>query len=145
MELLVRIVDKVSNSKVDNLLLTKRGDVIASMPDGHDWTPRERENSEWRIIKLPGMSEEAAEIFIVPQKPLDLTNKYVLALRAVRIDLDALPVPFDPTEKRDDDLYVSLKGSDVLAAAMAKPLPKTELEVLDAVIGPKSSNIIGPA
>lgn len=38
-----------------------RGNVVVVMPDGHDWTPRERSNPDWRIIKVLGLSVEDAE------------------------------------------------------------------------------------
>ena len=45
MELLIRTVDK---SLAENA--SQRGDVIAAMPDGWDWSVVERNNPDWVIV-----------------------------------------------------------------------------------------------
>ncbi len=58
-ELLVRLVDKpISGDAALDCQRTARGDVIVVMPDGHDWTPRERQAPHWVIVKVPDMSME---------------------------------------------------------------------------------------
>lgn len=53
-EILVRTKNKEGTQK-------RRGNVVVVMPDGHDWTPRERGNPDWRIIKIAGLSVEEGE------------------------------------------------------------------------------------
>jgi hypothetical protein len=135
MELLVRVVDKRSDDKVNDIMLTKRGDVIVVKPDGHDWTERERTYPEWRILRLPDMTEAEAYSFISPQKPTDAKLRFVLAPRAKRIDLDAIGVAVD--EKDRDDSRYSLSKQQVMNAGVMKEPPKTEVEIKQMVIGPK--------
>lgn len=45
MELLIRTIDKSSSEDA-----SKRGDVIAVMPDGWGWSNAERANRDWIII-----------------------------------------------------------------------------------------------
>lgn len=91
MELLVRIVDKVSNDPDKNKQLTKAGDVIAFKPDGSSWGLMELKNPEWRIIRVD-ITEAEAEALIAPELPPDLDNEYILLKRQMKIDLDALDV-----------------------------------------------------
>ena len=81
MELLVRIVDKKGVAAVD---ASKRGDVIAAVPDGWQWSAAELANNDWRIIRCN-----------VPQTFADAVISGVMASRRRdwSIDLDRLPAP----------------------------------------------------
>lgn len=50
MELLIRTVDKHPVVSMMSETSSQRGDVIAAMPDGWQWSDAERENPEWIII-----------------------------------------------------------------------------------------------
>jgi len=53
MELLVRIIDKYQPDPELNPFVSKRGDFIVGMPDGHGWSELERTEDYWRIIRCP--------------------------------------------------------------------------------------------
>ena len=89
MELLIRVKSKTSPDPYKDCQLTKRGHVIVVMPDGHDWTPTERTNPEWRIVSLPSLSRAEAEAMLASEPGLE-TNR-MLQRRAFKLDVDALP------------------------------------------------------
>ena len=62
MEFLIRVVDKGPD-----VMHTKAGHVIVTMPDGHPWTKAELENPEWRIVRVPLVRVEA-ESFTAPDR-----------------------------------------------------------------------------
>lgn len=95
MELLVRIADKRDEKDpVKDARLTKAGDVLAFHEDGADWGVMEVKNPEWRIVRVPKLSQEEAEALIAPELPPTLDKDYpLLRKRAMRLDvarLDAL-------------------------------------------------------
>lgn len=89
MELLIRIVDKVSNDPDKNKQLTKAGDVITFKPDGSSWGLMELKNPEWRIIQVD-ITKEEAEALVAPELPPDLDKDYILRKRQMKIDLESL-------------------------------------------------------
>lgn len=90
MELLVRIRDKVSEDFHKNIALTKRGDVIVVMPDGHDWGIEELANPDWRIIRVPVSRVEAEAMVAHELKQSEEQDKRLLQRRAFKFDLDSL-------------------------------------------------------
>lgn len=68
MEILLRRHTRLSgDAKADRERL-KAEDVVVIMPDGHPWTQRELTNPDWRIIRVPGLSEEVAKSMIEPDE-----------------------------------------------------------------------------
>lgn len=91
-ELLVRIVDKTSTDPYLNAQLTKRGDVIVVVEDGHRWGRDELANTEWKIIKVPGVKASDVSGFLAPEPNGDNANpSRVLQRRAFRFNLAAKP------------------------------------------------------
>lgn len=89
-EWLVRVRDKVNPDKFLNAQLLKRGDVVVVCPDGHGWSKEERFNPDWRILKFPDVSVEAAEVFLAPELEDDPKNPNLfLQRRAFKLDLDS--------------------------------------------------------
>lgn len=86
MELLVRVKDKIGSDVYHDVKLTKRGHVIVVKPDGHDWGARELDNPDWRIIRIPGISEAEATAMLAEEPGLD-TNR-MKQRRAFKLDLD---------------------------------------------------------
>ncbi len=82
MELLIFIRDKSAPST------EKAGDVIAIQPDGWAWSPRERTNRDWRIIRTGGLLEtHAACLLSAPRTPI----RHVEHFRGWAIDVRKLP------------------------------------------------------
>ena len=83
-DIVVRVVDKKGPAAVE---ASKRGDVIAIMLSGHQWSPAELGFDEWRILRTR-----------VPQSFLEAVLSAVMARKNLRrrdwsIDLDRLPNP----------------------------------------------------
>lgn len=100
-ELLVRVVDKVNSDPYLDALCTKRGDVIVVKPDGWAWGGKERDNSEWRIIKLDAPEAECLQ-FISAELPETATSNRMVRKRAFTFDIEA----FDAGERRITKLLV---------------------------------------
>jgi hypothetical protein len=84
MEFLVRIVDK--SAAIDG---SKAGDVIAFKPDGWAWTPAEKSNPAWVIVRCPlTLIEAEALVAMDPISPLDVAPK---RRRNKRIDHTRFP------------------------------------------------------
>lgn len=100
-EMLVRTVDKVSADPVKDALLSKRGNVIAIKPDGHEWTQRELTNPHWVVVREPKLSIEEAEKYLAPgpsaiipsaKFPQDRSKDTAVRLRRqFNLDIAALP------------------------------------------------------
>lgn len=68
MEALLRVKDKKNlNSETLDARLTKRGDVIVVVPDGHNWGKEELTNPDWRIVKVPAVTVEEAAPCLEPE------------------------------------------------------------------------------
>lgn len=134
MQLLVRVVSKTSKDPVKDAQLTKAGDVICFKPDGEEWGIQELKNPDWRIIQVPGMTEEEAIALTSPELPPTLDKQYpLLRRRAMRLDLDQLDAlaagkilaardeqKVDPKIPTDGKAATVAKES-ILAAASLKP------------------------
>jgi hypothetical protein len=60
-EFLIRVVDKDVPSDPDgNRLRPRMGDVVTVQPDGWPWSAKERTETFWRIVRVPGLSVDAA-------------------------------------------------------------------------------------
>lgn len=92
MELLVRVVDKAHpDDPVKHHQLTKAGDVIHYWPDGHDWGHEELTNPDWRVVRVPGLTEAEAEALVAAELPVVRGGVgQVLRKRGLRLDLAEL-------------------------------------------------------
>ena len=90
-ELLVRLIDR--SAAGDD---SKRGDVIAIHPGGHEWSEAERTNPDWIIIKVVSLLGTDAAVMLTPKlsKILSATgDPFLLRRREWALDLDAAPAP----------------------------------------------------
>lgn len=88
-ELLVRVVDKVSNDPYLDAKLTKRGDVVCVQPDGWVWGKEEQLNPDWRIFRVPGVKRIDALGFEAPELDTDPAQpSRTLQKRAFYLDID---------------------------------------------------------
>lgn len=88
-ELLVRIVDKISDDPYNNAKLTKSGDVIVICDDGHEWG-RAEGPPMYRVIRVPGVEAATLGNFTgrgVPEGPDDAMSY----ARVWGLDVSALP------------------------------------------------------
>lgn len=93
-EVLLRVVDKVSDDPYRDAKLTKRGDVITVQPDGWNWGAQELADPNWRILKLPNVPQATAEGFLGPEVDTDPANpSLVLQRRAFRFNVDSTAIP----------------------------------------------------
>lgn len=90
MELLIDLT-----GRGEKLLDWQPGDVIVAFPDGHDWTPTERTNPRWKILKCPEMSEAEAASLTAPELPKDLKAATQLQRRQFKVDIAALQTKVD--------------------------------------------------
>lgn len=140
-ELLVRVRDKVSPDPYLNVRLTKRGDVIVVMPDGHDWAADELRNRDWRIVKVPGLSMVEAEAMTV-EEPHDPERSRMMLRRWFRLDVDSVDLPQRARQVIADDSRAAPTFDLTLQQLRAAKLQKSP--VADpAVIGPVRANVIG--
>lgn len=131
-ELLVRVVDKVNRDDpyLDAKCL-KRGDVVCVCPDGWKWSPAELKNPDWRVLHMPGLSVEKAEVFLGPEIDEDPKNpSKMLRRRAFKIDLDSTLLPAGVKQATQDGAKVESKLSVPLTevAALALKVAKPRLE-----------------
>lgn len=101
MELLIRVADKISDDIYRNVKLTKRGHVIAVMPDGHDWGARELDNPDWRIIRITGIGAAEARALVAEEPGLEVNR--MRQCRAFKLDLDDVRLPEDARAFIADD------------------------------------------
>jgi hypothetical protein len=88
-EMLVRLVDKNNHDNpVKHAQLTKRGDVIVIMDDGHPWSPAELAGDPWRVVKVPGVPIADLSAYLA-EEPHDAANPHHLRQRrAFAFDID---------------------------------------------------------
>lgn len=91
-QLLVRVVDKTHPNPELDRGLTKRGDVIAVVEDGHVWGTEELKNPDWRIIVIPGVPTFALASLAHPESP-ELGYGNGRRRRANKFDVDAPSLP----------------------------------------------------
>ncbi len=90
-EVLVSLIDKTNPyDPAACAMCHKRGDAIAVMPDGHEWSERERANEYWRILRLPLVSESAASALLAPGRATPGSGK-LPTRHAFYLDLGSLP------------------------------------------------------
>lgn len=112
-ELLVRVVSKTNeDDHYKDVKLLKRGDVVVVLADDWPWTVIERQNPEWRILKWPNISIEAAERLLLPEIPeeppvLPELPDPSLQARRFYLNLDDPWLPLDMQVYLADDTRVN--------------------------------------
>lgn len=91
MELLIRVQDRAFKSRAQFVDQIHRGEVVAIMQDGHQWSARERESPAWRIIRLDLTQVEADALL---QSEFDIADtKTHLWTRQRGFDFDHIDMP----------------------------------------------------
>jgi hypothetical protein len=86
--------------------LLHAGDVVVVCPDGWGWSHAERNNPEWRIVKVPGMSVEQGNAFMSREMGSGVPGE---VLRRRHFSVDVKKIKSEMTE------------NEFRAAAGAKP------------------------
>lgn len=132
-EVLVRVANKANDDPYRTAQLLQRGDVVVVVEDEHAWGPAELSNPDWRILKLPNVSVNAALAFLGPELDSNPGKpSLMLRPRAFRFDLEhgALPAAFkawlaDSSRKRParalDVTEAQFAATKVRKAALADP------------------------
>lgn len=94
-EVLIRVLDKVNpNDPYLDCKLFKRGDIVTIQDDGWVWTPEEKSNPDWRIIKFTAIPLAQAISYLDPQLDVDKANpSRMLRRRKFSFDIDNLTLP----------------------------------------------------
>lgn len=127
MQLLVRVVDKISADKGKNIQLTKRGDVIAVKQDGESWGSRELDNPDWRIFQIP-LTDLEAQNLLQPEIPKQASPDQPMMKRLFKLDIDAM-------QAKGYQIDVSRRGTIAIVKADVVQIQKPDS---------KDPNIIGP-
>lgn len=73
-EVLIRVTDKgVDPDAYKDAMISKRGDVIVIVPDGHPWSAAELSAPFWRIVKIPGLPE--SELAYLSSQPANMKRR----------------------------------------------------------------------
>jgi len=115
MEILVRVIDKEQPDPVLNPLVSKRGDLIVSMPDGHGWSELERTEDYWRIIRCPILQTHKETL----EQQKYFENK-ARRRREYSIDFSKLPNPQLYEGTRTVDI-IDVSRKDLIKATTKKP------------------------
>jgi hypothetical protein len=67
------------------------GDVIDYRPDGWQWSELELTNPDWRLFRIPGISD-AESGSLLTEEPGDRITNRMLQRRAFFIDLSVMPL-----------------------------------------------------
>lgn len=141
-ELLIRVVDKISDDFYLNTQLTKRGDVIVAQPDGWAWGKLELSNPDWRIIVVAGEADDFVGL-VAPEPETDPLNpSRTRQRRAFRLDLESRALSAEIASHIADDARATAKielAKTVLdTATVRKPV------IADpAVIGDSDPKVVG--
>lgn len=128
-ELLVRVKDKASDPDPGkDALISKRGHVVALCDDGWQWSKAERDNPEWVIVRIPGVSPDQYSMMVAAVIDGSAIEKKLLARRAVTLDLTKLPALAAMTgESKNASVDIAAVTFD--AAKVATPA-KVSIEVI---------------
>ena len=112
MELLVRIIDR--SQREDD---SHRGDVIAVVRDGWEWSQIERTNPDWLILKVGGLLDTDADTMLT--HPINLPFGR-FRRREWKLDLDNAPLPARFTHPRRQE-SVSITRLALVSMLTRKP------------------------
>ena len=108
MEILIRVVDKGAAEDC-----SKAGDIIATVPNGWQWSNAELTNPDWRIVRT-NILQTQADAFLA--KTTTNTNHR----RDWKIDFSLLPDPSLFEGPRTQGI-ITLTRAQIVAAAVRKP------------------------
>ena len=127
-EFLIRIRDKEGHNPG---LLGER-EVVVVCEDGWPWSVLERTSPDWRIVKVPGMSLDEGDQFIVPE-PVDET-RFVRRRRAFKIDVQLLPPSvraYMANDQRSQPFVEVPKGVFIASKVARAPLLRDDVFAQD--------------
>lgn len=87
-QMLVRVVDRNSADPYKHAQLTKRGDVIAVVDDGHVWRPAELAGDQWVVVHVDAEPKDLTD-FVQEESPDPKNPTNLLKRRAIGFNLDA--------------------------------------------------------
>ena len=112
MELLLRIVD--SGPDIEH---TKCGDVIVVQPDGWTWSPRELENPDWRIVKIPDLLGTEKEALLSNNLRIDSLEKK--PPRRYKVDIDVI---------KDKHLFTGIRTEQIIVMSRNEFIKEAKLK-----------------
>lgn len=119
-----QVNDKAAPENPKRVVKYSRGCVIEVLPDGWQFSERERTHPDWRIVMFPGLPIEAFHDLREPELDKDGA---LIGRRANAIDLDSIP---QFTSQLKSGEVVELKGSDAAEMFGArKPLSNKALVI----------------
>jgi hypothetical protein len=119
-ELLVRVRDRAGH----NPKLCGEGHVVVVCRHGWKWSRLEQTNPDWRIVRVPDMTEEEASTLLSSQK--EHPEWFDCARRAFWLDPDALPADLRTwwlDDSRAEPIKIIPKQM-IVAATTSEPLYK---------------------
>jgi hypothetical protein len=122
-EMLVRVVDRGGVDAKKGYGDSKAGDVIAVCPDGWEWTKLERENPDWRIVRVPLLKIECDALLAKGDgdpmfEPCHKRKYKVEFAKLGKVEADVF------TKARTEEVTeLSTKVADIKAAVMLKEKP----------------------
>lgn len=125
--------------------VARRGDTIAAVPDDWPWGVDELSMDIFRIVKMPKVSIEAAEMLTAPEIPVDLTKpNRTLQYRMNKFDLaSAVHSPeflvWAADDTRKDPMFVAdyLTDATILDVTVKKPVIDDPAVVVPVVVIPR--------
>lgn len=141
-EILVRYVDKVCDFCEDeNERVFKKGDVIHVKKAPCEWTPREYDNPEWRILRASSVSDLFMNSMMAPEIPeIGMEDLVVLRRRPAFIDFTLLPSDLQIEIENDQEMSRPLTQQELYDAYTYKDPPKLRK---DADLSLVNSLVIG--
>ncbi len=119
-DLVVRIVDVSEDPKA-----SKAGDVVdVRISDSVPYTPFEKQNPDWRIVRTQMLPSLAEALMAGPTEGQDKINKENRK-RDWMVDVSLLPNASKFSGKQRDEI-VEISGKDFLLAVKQKPNPLEE-------------------
>jgi len=74
--------------------MTHRGDVIAAMPDGWDWSDEEKTNPAWRILKMPTLTQAEADSLLAAEENVSGLKTYTWTKRRSYLFFEKQEMPY---------------------------------------------------
>lgn len=89
-EIAVVVVATVNSDFYLNCMCYQAQDVICAQPDGWNWGVIDQSNSNWRILKFPGLDPSLFASLLLPQPPTTVPPSKTLLRRAQSFNYTAL-------------------------------------------------------
>lgn len=131
MELLVFVQDKVHADFYMDTKMPKRGDVISVAENGHQWGLQELAHPMFRVVVVPDLDQDEAEMLLAPEVNQDVKNpSKTLQYRAFKLDLDHELVA-EHAEFWNDHTVIDVvaKHGDLVSIAILQTVPAIREDV----------------